>query len=317
VLGRFKIFVAHAVLLGLLLGLLGACTERRDRASPNAAARVNREEVSVQHLAFLMNQQRGLKAEQAEGVGRQLLERLIEQQLMLQKADELKLERDPRVAMQLEMARRELLARAYMDKVGEGVVKPTPEEISATYAAKPALFGQRRIYHFKEVTVEARPEQFEAVRIQLAAARDVDDFASRLQRDAFRFALSDSHRGPEQLPLASLDSFARMAVGQAAVLPSTVGLQVVFLVGVQPAALSEEQARPTIEQFLHNDRVRKRVEEDVKGLRAAARIEYAPKFAPVAAGASAAAATAPGASASGALAPASAAPATPSASSAR
>ncbi len=271
---------AGSLVVVLVCGLLGACTERRDRASPNTAVRVNREEVTVQHLAYLMGQQRGLKPEQAETVGRQLLERLIDQQLMLQQADDLKLERDPRVAMQLEMSRRELLARAYMDKVGEGVPKPTPEEISATYLAKPALFSQRRIYHFKEVTVEARPEQFEAVRAQIAAARDVADFVSRLQRDALRFGMSESHRGPEQLPLASLDSFARMVVGQAAVLPSAVGLQVVFLLGVQPAPLTEEQARPTIEQYLHNDRVRKRVEEDLKGLRVAGHIEYAPKFAP-------------------------------------
>ncbi len=313
--------MSRAVSLGLLVAapllctFLAGCTERRDRASPNTAVRVNREEVTVQHLAYLMNQQRGLKPEQAEGVGRQLLERLIDQQLMLQKADDLKLERDPRVAMQLEMSRRELLARAYMDKVGEGVPKPTPEEISATYLAKPALFSQRRIHHFKEVTVEARPDQFEDVRRQLAAANDVNDFVNRLQRDSFRFAVSESHRAPEQLPLASLESFARMAVGQAAVLPITAGLQVVFLAGVQAAPLTEEQARPTIEQFLHNDRVRKRVEEDVKGLRAAGRIEYAPKFAPVAAASAAVSATvssSASAAGAGARAPAaSAASATP------
>jgi EpsD family peptidyl-prolyl cis-trans isomerase len=275
--GVLLLFLVSALIL------LSACTERRDRASPNTAVRVNREEVTVQHLAYLLNQQRGLKPEQAEAVGRQLLERLVDQQLMLQKADDLKLERDPRVAMQLEMARRELLTRAYMDKLGEGVDKPTPEEISATYAAKASLFGQRRIYHFKEIAVEARPEQFEAVRVQLAAARDADDFVSRIRRDAFRFGVSESHRSPEQFPLSSVDSFARMTPGQAAVLPSTAGLQVVFLVATQAAPLTEEQARPTIEQFIYNDRVRKRVEDDLKGLRAAARIEYAPKFAPVAA----------------------------------
>jgi hypothetical protein len=72
--------------------------------------------------------------------------------------------------------------------------------------------------------------------------------------------------------------------------------------------VTEEQARPAIEQYLLNERKRKLVEDDVKALRAAAKIEYVGKFAE-------AAASAPAAGAAPAPTPAPAAtPAAPAAS---
>ena len=67
-------------------------------------------------------------------------------------------------------------------------------------------------------------------------------------------------------------------------------MQVVVLAGSRSQPVSEEQARPAIEQFLLNERKRKLVEEDMKAMRAAAKIEYVGKFAEGAASAPAAAA---------------------------
>ena len=85
-----------------------------------------------------------------------------------------------------------------------------------------------------------------------------------------------------------------MKDGQAAMVPSPNGVQVVVLAGSRSQPVSEEQARPAIEQFLLNDRKRKLVEEDMKSLRAAAAIEYVGKFAEMAASAPAAPPAAPG-----------------------
>ena len=73
---------------------------------------------------------------------------------------------------QLEAARREIISRAYLEKLGEGAPKPTPEEIKKYYADKPALFSARRIYSIQEIAIEARPEQVPALREKLAAGRN-------------------------------------------------------------------------------------------------------------------------------------------------
>lgn len=272
--------------------LLAACGPRKDFVASPPAARVNGDEVGVAHVNLLLQQQqqRHLRPEQADAASRQILERLIDQQLAVQRADALHLDREPRVALQLEAVRREVLARAYLDKVGEAAAKPTPEEIRRYYDDKPALFAERRIYSIQEITVEGRPEQLPALREQLAASKSINEFVDFLKAKDYRFAGNQAVRAAEQLPLASLEAFARMQVGQAAIVPSATGAQVIVLAGSRSQPVSEEQARPAIEQFLLNERRRKLVEDDLRQLRAAAKIEYVGRFAePAAAAASGAA----------------------------
>ena len=267
---------------------LGACGGGKDKAASQTAAKVNKDEITVHQINFVLQQQRGLKPEQSEPASRQILERLIDQQLALQKGDDLKLDRDPRVVQQLEAARREILARAYVEKVGESAPKPAPEEIKKYYDEKPALFSDRRIYSLQEIAIEAPQEQLPTLRDKLAESKNITEFFDYLKSKDIRFNVNQAVRGAEQLPLSSLDAFAKMKDGQAMVQPSPNGMQVLLLAGSRSQPVNEEQARPAIEQYLLNERKRKLVEDDIKALRTAAKIEYVGKFAEAAASAPAA-----------------------------
>jgi len=104
--------------------------------------------------------------------------------------------------------------------------------------------------------------------------------------------VSKAVRAAEQLPLASLNAIARMTDGQAMMNQAADGLQVLVLSGSRSQPVSEEQARPAIEQFLLNERKRKLVEDEVKTMRGAVKVEYVGKFAEKAAGSVAAASAA-------------------------
>ena len=151
-----------------LAAMLGGCGEKRAKGASQTAAKVNKEEITVHQINFLLQQQRNLRPENTEAASRQVLERLIDQELATQKASDLKLDRDPRVVQQMEAAKREIIARAYVDKIGEAAAKPTAEEIKKYYADKPALFSQRRIYNLQEIVIEAKPEQIEGLRAKPA-----------------------------------------------------------------------------------------------------------------------------------------------------
>ncbi|MFG6432129.1 EpsD family peptidyl-prolyl cis-trans isomerase [Roseateles sp. LYH14W] len=266
--------------------LLAACGggDKGDKAS-QTAAKVNKEEITVHQINFVLQRQPGLKPEQAEAASRQVLERLIDQELAVQKAQEQKLDRDPRVVQQIEAAKREIIARAYVERVGESVAKPASDEIAKYYNEKPALFKDRRVYSLQELQIEAKPEQFAVLRAKLAEAKSLNEFAEFLKANDFRFAGNQAVRAAEQLPLASLDNIARMKDGDSMVSPSPTGLTVLFLVGSRSQPVDEARARPAIEAFLLNQRKAEVVQKDIKALRDGSKIEYVGKFAEAAASA--------------------------------
>lgn len=288
--GRFSTRAATALLAAAALWLAG-CENKADVAAAPAAARVNGEAIPLSQVEQLLQQQR-LKPEQADAASRQLLQRLVEQQLAQQKAVELKLDREPRVVQQLEAARREVLARAYFDKVGEAAAKPTAQEVAAFYQANPALFEQRRIYNLQEIDIEARPEQVAALKAQLEQAKNVNALVEYLKANGLRFNAAQAVRSAEQLPTASLGTFAAMKDGQAVLNATPSGAQLIVLAGSRAQPVTLEQAAPAIEQFLLNARKRELVAKDLKALRDAARIEYLGKYADAASAAATGAAAA-------------------------
>ena len=147
---------------------------------------------------------------------------------------------------QIEAARREIISRAYVEKIGEGAPKPTPDEVKAYYEKHPALFSERRIYSLQEVDIEATPEQVDDAEGGAARRRR----PSRLRRLPEDQRLSSSRarrrvRAAEQLPLASVDQFAKMKDGQAIFNARPNGAQVIHLAGSrsQPVDAAAGDAR--------------------------------------------------------------------------
>ena len=268
-----------AMAFALAATVLVGCGEKKEKAATQTAAKVNKEEITVHQINFLLAQQRGLPPAQAASASRAVLERLIDQELALQKADEQKLDRDPRVVQQIEAARREIISRAYLEKIAEGAPKPTPAEVAAYYEAHPALFKERRVYSLQEVAIEAPPAQIESLKQTLAASKTFVDFVNYMKANNIRFAGNEAVRAAEQLPLASVDQFAKLKDGQAIFNVRPNGAQVINLAASRMQPVTLEQATPAIEQFLRNERKRKLLSDDMQALRSAAKIEYVGDFA--------------------------------------
>ena len=282
--------IAAAVLAATMLA---ACGGGSGAKASQTAAKVNKEEITVHQINFVLQRQPNIKPEQVDAASRQILERLIDQELAVQKAQDLKLDRDPRVVQQIETAKREIIARAYADHLGETAAKPTDQEIKQYYNDKPALFAERRIYNLQEINIEAKPDQFESIRAKLQGAKTLPEFLEALKADNFKFVGSQMVRSAEQIPLNNLDAISRLKDGQFIMNGHPGGLTVLFLAGSQSQPATEAQARPSIEMFLLNQRRAELVAKDIKSMRENARIEYVGKFAE---GAASAPATAPAAS---------------------
>lgn len=269
---------ALAIALALVATALVGCGEKKDKPATQTAAKVNKEEITVHQINAVLAQQRALPPEQAASATRQVLERVIDQELTLQKAGELKLDRDPRVVQLIEAARREIISRAYLEKIGEGAPKPTPAEVNAYYEAHPALFKDRRVYSFQELNVEAKPEQVETLKKALADAKNLSAFVEFLKANNYRYTGNEAVRAAEQLPLAAIDQFAKMKDGQAIFNTRPGGVQIINLAASRSQPVALAQATVPIEQFLLNERKRRLVADDLQALRKSAKIEYVGDF---------------------------------------
>ena len=271
--------VMALTLAALVLMLTGCGDKKKDKPASQTAARVNKEEITVHQINFVLQQQRGVAPEQAASASQAVLERLVDQELALQKAQDQKLDRDPRVLQQLEAVRREIVARAYVDKISSGATKPAADEIKAYYDAHPALFRERRIYSLQEIMIQAKPDQVELLRAKLASVKEMPEFVNYLKTSDIKFAANQAVRPAEQLPLTSLDKLAQMKEGQSIFNTTPTGAQVLVVAGARSQPIAEARAAPAIEQFLLNERKRKLVEDDLKALRTSAKIEYVGEYA--------------------------------------
>jgi len=265
--------------------------ESSEGKATQAAARVNDAEITVHQINQRLERQQGLRPEQADAASRNILEGLIDQQLAVAKAEEQKLDRDPQIMQLLEATRRNILARAYLERTAAaGAGTPGGDEIRKYYDEKPALFSQRKLYALQEFTVPATPEQTKATIEVLKKARTPAEYAETIKAAGLKFTTQQVTQAAEGLPLAIVDQLAKVNDGESLFITAKDGFKAILVMASRPQPVTLEQAKPAIEQFLTAERRRLFAQKEVKAMREAAKIEYLGKFAEKpASGASAAA----------------------------
>ena len=114
-----------ATLLATAIALtLVACGDKEGKkVATQVAAKVGSEEISVHQINQVLSRTNtgGASPEAVQAMGKEVLEKLIDQQLAVDQATENKLHRSPEVVAQIEAARRDILARAYIQQVSAGI----------------------------------------------------------------------------------------------------------------------------------------------------------------------------------------------------
>jgi EpsD family peptidyl-prolyl cis-trans isomerase len=245
-----------------------------------AAARVNGAEITVHQINQLLEQQQGLRPEQADAASRKILEGLIDQQLAVAKAEEQKLDRDPQVLALLEATRRNILARAYVERTAvSGTTPPTADEIRKYFDAKPALFAQRKVYALQEFTVPATPEQTKGVIEKLKTVHTPNDYALAIQAAGLKFTTNQVTQPAEGLPMPIIEPLSKIGSGDSLFVTAKDGFKALLVLASKDQPVTFDQAKPAIEQYLTVERRREFAQKTMKDMRAAAKIDYIGKFA--------------------------------------
>lgn len=260
--------------------LIAGCSPSEDKSKAlQLAAKVNGSAVSASQISDITGRAGKLSADQTKQMSKQVLERLIDQELLVQQALGKRLDVDPKVVQAIEAARREILARAYVDQVAGVAPSPTAADISEFFAKHPELFAERRIYRVNELRLPYNAQTAADLRAQLNQPRTMNEIATWLRDKGIQFAAASDTRAAEQVPLGLLPQLHRLKDGEIAVMESQNALLVVQVVASQAQPMDEKAATPFIEQQLIGRKRAELAEAELKQLRDKAKIEYFGEYA--------------------------------------
>jgi EpsD family peptidyl-prolyl cis-trans isomerase len=279
-----RLRVGAAAAAAMAATLLVACGQKKDVAPADTTgsevvAKVNGDELTAGQLQIAIQKQRGMRPDAGDAAAKQVLDQLIDEQIVAQKAIAAKLDKDPRVVAQIESARRDILARRFLEAAAETAGKPADDAVRKFYDSRPALFAQRKVYTLQRVDIQAPDDRRTEVDAHVQSLKSAAELADWLKSQKLAFTTRQEQDAAEQLPPVVLDKVAAMKEGQSVVVPSQTGVAALTLISSASAPKSLDDARPAIEQFLANQGRREVILDLQKTIRDGAKVEYQGRFA--------------------------------------
>src|SRR5512133_106583 len=255
-------FALSLLTAGLVLGL-SACGKKDDqKIVTQVAAKVGSEEISVHQINQVLS--RTFTEGTAQAMSRVVLEKLIDQQIAVDQAIENKLHRTPEVLSQIEAARREILTRAYMQKIASALPKPSADDAKIYFAEHPQLFSERRIFNVQEIVAPMAAGTAEQLRRYASAGKPIEQAAAWLKSRDIKFAGGSATRAAEEIPLELLAQVSALKDGHSTVLEAPESITLLHVISSQRVPVDEATALPRIEQFLGNQRASEAVAATIK-----------------------------------------------------
>ena len=265
-------FVAATAVASLVA--CGGADKPKSSEPTQVAARVNAQDISVHQLDTLLQSQPALASRYGAQAREKVLNSLIEQELAAQAAKRADLDHSPQVLQALELARREVLARAYQDQLAAKAVEPSSDEVDRFYDSRPELFAQRKRFTLQDVVVDLAGASAAPLRSRIAELTRPDDVEPALRSAGVRYTSRVHERFAEEIPAAVLTKIAGLTIGHSVWVDREGGAEIFSLKAAEPASLTLAEARPTIKAYLMQERRRRVVDEGMQSLRQAAKIEY-------------------------------------------
>nr|WP_314900895.1 EpsD family peptidyl-prolyl cis-trans isomerase [uncultured Deefgea sp.] len=255
--------------------VLTACNDKDEKKSPSQVlAKVNDAEITVHQLNFVLAQAPNASPEQKQ----QILDQLIDQELLVEKAAELKLDREPNIVQAIEASKRQILAQAAAERVIGKPAEPSKAAVDEFYAKNPGLFADRKTYDFVMFALP-KANYSEAIAEQLNTATTAMQVKAVLDAAKIPFETNESSRAAEQLPMQMLPKFAAMNQGDILAMAEGDKMVLLQLKASHAAPVAPADAEPMIKRYLSTNDAQENAKAKLKALQAAAKIEYLQKFA--------------------------------------
>lgn len=261
------------------LACCAACGPAPNDASERGTvvARVNGEDITLEQINERMAQSRWTGEGPPDAARRRLLDTLVDEQLLMQKAIAEGLDRKPSTRLAIEQARKSLLARAAVEEIS-GSPQVSEKEARSYYAAHPDQFGNRKLFTFRRFVLEGAKLD-ERVKARLDLAKSPAEVAGALAAAGISYVQATQTRSAETLPLPVLTRVGRMAPGDILLFEEGGRSTLMQLLASNPDPVPFDLALPGIRAHLLEVHLRQLSDRVVKELRRKGRIEYMEQWA--------------------------------------
>jgi EpsD family peptidyl-prolyl cis-trans isomerase len=266
--------------LALVLGI-SACEKKDESTKPTQViAKVNDAELSVHQLNFTLQGVQEADPERMARIRKAGLDRLVEQEVLVQSAIEKKLDRDPMVRSQLDAARRDILVRSLLINLGSTVAVPPDEAIARFYIDHPELFKERLIFQFTEIVVPRAPSNWSEIEKGLAQTKTMQEVQLELRKIGLSLPVGQNIvRGAEDLPADLLKQLPKLKDGEIVIYSRPPAIVIGQINARRVVPVDEEKAKPLIIKYLATQSQNELVQSQVRRMKDAAKVSYLGEFA--------------------------------------
>lgn len=277
--GAIMTFMKKAVFVAMVVALAACGKSEEKSSSGQVAAIVDGKEISVLQLNQAMRNMPNVTAENADAIRKQLLDRLVDQQLVLNKALEEKVERSAEVISSIEAAKREIITRAYLTSMVSSRVKPSPQQVKAYFDGHPELFSARKVYNLQDIALPPGTAISDELKALVERSKGLQEVAEWLKSQDIKFGASSYSRPAEQVPTDALAVLKNQKDGAVLIVTMDGNPHIVKLIGAIVSPMPYEQAKPLIQTFLVNSEGQKLIKSELAKLKEKSKIEYVGAFA--------------------------------------
>lgn len=242
-------------------------------------AKVNGLEIYQGQVSAVLSRFGNIPADKLKSASKQVLDKIVEETIILQQAQAKKLDQDAKVIQAINAARNEIMIKAYLDQASANAPAPSDAEIQTFFENNPVLFKERKIYRLRELSVNAKPEVLATLQSVMVKAKSMEEVIEWLKAQKVAFSVSVVAKAAEQLPLELVPKFAAQKEGGIVVIPTQNGVVVEQLLASQVQPVDLATAKPAIERVLLSQKRTEMASNEVKQQRQAAKIEYLGEYA--------------------------------------
>lgn len=273
-------YVRRTLSIVLVAVALAACGKGEDKkTSTQTVAKVDGTEITMHEVNLLLKGVPNVNQDNAPAVRKQVLDKLIDQQILVEKANKESLDRTPEVIMAMEAAKKEVLANAYLQKLIATSAKTSDGEVKTYFKEHPALFTQRRIYTFDDLGLERNDVVLATIKEDVAQQKSLHEIAGWLKDNDIKYSNGSYTRPAEQIPLTMLPKLQDAKEGETVIVETGNAVHLIHIVKAVDAPIDLAAATPFIKSFFMHTRGKELVDEKMKQFRKEAKVEYTGEFA--------------------------------------